>query len=107
MLCFLLLKCLSDLLKLILERELVGNGGLWLQKNRRDAGHLSPMLPNLIFDNLFISIKFQTVGMVGKKNVYWGKSGNRDPGHCVVELYFLFCMHSCDMGCHTHPLPCY
>jgi hypothetical protein len=67
MLCFLLLKCLSDLLKLILERELVGNGGLWLQKNRRDAGHLTPMLPHLIFDNLRRSIKVQRVGMIGKK----------------------------------------
>jgi len=36
MLRFLLLKCLSDLLKLILERDFVGNGGLWLQ---RDDGH--------------------------------------------------------------------
>ena len=31
------------------------------------------MLPDLIYDNLFISIKFQAVGMVGKKNVYWGR----------------------------------
>jgi len=88
MLCFLFLKCLSDLPKLILEQELAENG--WLQKSRRDAGHLTPMLLHLIFEHLYTSIKDQRVGMIGKKKVHWGKSRNRDPGHLCSRTVFPF-----------------
>ena len=105
MLCFLFLKCLSDLPKLILEQELAENG--WLQKSRRDAGHLTPMLLHLIFEHLYTSIKDQRVGMIGKKKCIGGRVGIEILDTYVVELYFPFHTHSCDMGYCTHPVPCY
>ena len=74
---------------------------LLLQKNRRGAGHMTPMLPHLIFGNLF-RIKFQTVGMISKKKCIRWRVGIEILDICVVELYFLFSYAFLWHGCYKY-----